>query len=418
MSRRLRVAYLMRYLPAPTETFVLDEAAALRASGAWVQTWMLDRDSEAVRHGRHESFYSAARVVPRPSSVRCVLSSLGMETRANYPQVHQNWVRHARMRDLRRVAWLAGSWKRARIDVVRVHHAAETARYAVAAALLARLPVSLAVHARDLFVPVPDLSWILRASNHVTTITPFHRDRLLRLGLPSQRVELLACPVAIPDQVVSTPASDGPLRILSVGRLIAKKGHDLTLEACGALARSGVQVEITLVGDGRERETLTDFADVLSRDTGGALKVDLVGMKSAEWIENRLERSRYHAAVLACRVDREGDRDGVPVALLEAQARGLPVVTSALPGFDFEFSAEGGAVLLPLYDRAGAVEPSAGDLVACLGALYNDPAYQRRLAQAARLSAEERMSWEQTGLELQRMLLGLCSNMLPPGAPS
>jgi len=288
----------------------------------------------------------------------------------------------------------------------------------VAAALLARIPVSLAVHARDLFVPVPDLPWILRAADHVTTITPFHRDRLLRLGLPSQRVELLTCPVSLPKEVLSAPAKGDPLRILSVGRLIAKKGHDLTLEACGALARSGIPVEVTLVGEGSERASLMEFAEVLQKDTEGELQVEFAGMRSAEWIEARLQKSGYHAAVLACRVDREGDRDGVPVALLEAQARGLPIVTSALPGFDHEFSADGGAVLLPLYDRAGAVEPSAGDLVACLGALYNDSSYQRALALAARESAERRMSQEVTGTELQRMLRGLCSNMMPPGAPA
>ena len=179
----LRVAYLMRYLPAPSETFVLDEAKALQEAGADVVAWALDRVPKAVKHARHAGLYAQARFVPRPSSLRAIMAAMVMEETPAVPAGRASWARAGRRRALRRVAWLARAWRNSRVDIVRVHIAAETARYAVAAGAMAGIPVSIAVHGRDLFVPVDDLLWLLSNARLVTTITPFHRDRLLRAGL-------------------------------------------------------------------------------------------------------------------------------------------------------------------------------------------------------------------------------------------
>ena len=135
---------------------------------------------------------------------------------------------------------------------MRVHHAAETARFAVAACGVADLPISIAVHARDLFVPVPDLSWLLRSASLVTTITPHHRDLLLRSGLPSQLVVLLRCPVGLPAELAEAPEASSPLRLVSVGRLVAKKGRRPADRACARLAAEGTPIDL-VIGEGTER---------------------------------------------------------------------------------------------------------------------------------------------------------------------
>ncbi|MEE2829502.1 MAG: glycosyltransferase family 4 protein [Myxococcota bacterium] len=411
-ERPLRVAYLVRYLPSDSETFVLDEAAALAGAGAEVEVWALDRAPSAIRHQRHGETYRRAVTVPRPSSLRSILAGVVMSEVPQFAGVRSSWSVHGRTKDLRRVAWLAAAWRRRGIDVVRVHHAAEAARFAIASGMLTNLPVSVAVHARDLFVPVSDLSWILQNSSLVTTITPFHRDLLLRTGLPSQSVALLRSPVEVPVERALPPEAGSPLRLLAVGRLVEKKGHDLLLKACSILAGEGTPIEVTIVGEGPERERLEALTKQQKTRYSEMLHVEFLGRRPVEEVEKLLAEGRYHAAVLACRVTEEGDRDGVPVALMEAQARAVPIVTSALPGYDYEFTDGGGATLVTLGPaRGGAQEPVVSEFVRALAELYRDPKYQQRMADGARFSSSRRPTPTQIGEDLYERLIALCSNI-------
>lgn len=414
-SRPLRVAYLVRYLPSISETFILDEAAALRSTGVDVEVWSLERDSEGVEHARHRETYEASAIVPRGNTLRAIVAAAVLRETPAFAGVRASWAGEGRPKDLRRVAWLARAWNKQRVDVVRVHHAAETARFAIAAGGLVGIPVSVAVHARDLFVPVPDLSWILRSASLVTTITPFHRDLLLRSGLPSQRVVLLRCAVDLPTEVADAPEPGSPLRLLAVGRLVEKKGHDLLLQSCAVLAGEGTPIEVVVVGEGAERPRIDKLCSELRERHGEMLTIDLRGGLPAEEVQTLLRHGRFHAAVLACRVTSEGDRDGVPVALMEAQSFGIPVVSSALPGFDFEFTDGAGAVLVPLQSMGGAVEePVQADLVRALAELYRDPRYRQRMADGARFSSGRRPSPAEVGGALLKLLLPLCSTIASP----
>lgn|GEM_PF-1316797 len=418
----LSVGYLIRYLPAPSQTFVLDEARALSSQGVRAIPWVLDRVPRAVRHARHEELYKATNLTPRPSSPRCLYAALVSEELAPYAELRRHWQRHGRGRDLRRVAWLARSMRAQGIDVLRVHFAGEVARFAVAAGRLANIPVSIAVHGRDLFVPEADFDWIVHHAAHVSTITEMHRERLLRLGLPSQQVTVLRCPVTLPPGPARLPANDGTLRLLTVGRLVPKKGHDLLLSACERMVEQGQPVALTIVGGGREALSLRNQVAAarrrLGERVGQMLRVDLLGATPVETVEGLLREGGYHAAVLACRVADDGDRDGIPVFLLEALAHGVPVVTSDLPGFEEEFGREQGARLLPLVDRGSVLEPDPEDLADVLLELARRPRRRASLAHAARVGAQarasERGSPEVVGAELARVLDRLCAKFRAP----
>ena len=87
MTRPLRIAYLSRYLPSPSETFVLDEALAVRRAGAAVRSVALDWSPRAVRHGRFEEIYRQTEVVPRPSNPLTAYASLVMDNHSLMPMV-------------------------------------------------------------------------------------------------------------------------------------------------------------------------------------------------------------------------------------------------------------------------------------------------------------------------------------------
>ena len=410
----LRVGLLSRYLPSPSETFVLDEGLALRAVGAEVVPMALDRVPKAVGHARFAELYREALVVPRPSSLRSLYATAVLDANPLMPMVRAHWSGVAAPRDLRRACWLARALASQRVDILRVHHAAEVARHAVVAGLLAGVPVSVAVHARDLFVPVNDFSWIVSQSAHVTTVTPFHREHLLRAGLPSERVALMPCAVTVPARRAEPPTASGPLRLLSVGRLVPKKGHDLLIAACALLADDGLEVELVIVGAGAEGLKLRQQASAALASSEGRLRIEFRGVVPVEEVEELLLEGRFHAQVLACRVTEDGDRDGLPVSLLEAQAAGLPIVTSALPGFEATFEDGRGGVLLPLATggrrEADQQQVHPADLAQVLRELYDDVGWRDELADGARAASEQRLS----PTESAKRLLGMLSPLVEP----
>ena len=116
--------------------------------------------------------------------------------------------------------------------------------------------------------------------------------------------------------------------ILSVGRLVEKKGFPILLRAAGILRSRGAEFRLVIIGEGPER------ADLLSLTTGSGLQdcVEWRGAQSAEQV--RAAYAEADVFVLACVIAADGDRDGLPNVLLEALACGVPTVATnvgALP---------------------------------------------------------------------------------------
>ncbi len=350
-------AWLMRYHPAPTETFVLDEVLrAFQSHGLRPQLYVLD-PGRGPAHTRHAPLDPIRRFVPRPSDPRAMLAALVLPVP---PSLAARLSPATRPRDLRRVSWLASRLEASGVGRLRLHFAAETARLGLAAAALARVPSTLVVHARDLYVPEPDLDWMLAEADRVETISEHQRGLLVGLGVPEAKVSVIRLPAWPPHRPADPCSLEGPLRLLSVGRLVPKKGHDLLLRALAALG--GQPVQWTIVGDGPLRPAIHRLQQELARP---GFDVELRGALSAEDLADLRATGRFHGEALACRVAPDGDRDGLPVSLLEARAWSRPIVTSALPGFDEAFGKDPGATLVPLVGP----EPSIPLLTDALAAL-------------------------------------------------
>jgi glycosyltransferase involved in cell wall biosynthesis len=133
-----------------------------------------------------------------------------------------------------------------------------------------------------------------------------------------------------------------PWQLVSVGSLVPKKGHDVLLEA---IARADPRWTLVIVGDGPQRLLLARAIDEL----GLADRVVLAGARPESFVRDLVRTSE--GFVLASVIAADGDRDGIPVALMEAMASATPVVASTV-----------GAVE-ELVDRAGILvrrsDPSA-----------------------------------------------------------
>jgi colanic acid/amylovoran biosynthesis glycosyltransferase len=214
-----------------------------------------------------------------------------------------------------------------RPDVIVAHFGGA----AVAAAPLARrldTPLIAVFHAFDLFArPFTPAYYapLWRSGAHAVTVSRHGLRRLAELGCPPERSHLIHCGVDPNrfDPEKTLHPSHSPFRFISIGRLVEKKGLDILLRAMAiASIRSPDSLHLDIWGDGPLRGPLSR----LSRRMNLSAVVAFRGSIEARDLPRILRL--YDGFVLASRTAANGDKEGLPVTLLEAQAAGLPVVST------------------------------------------------------------------------------------------
>jgi glycosyltransferase involved in cell wall biosynthesis len=254
-------------------------------------------------------------------------------------------------------------------------HAAWSGAPATAAWLLWRMDghrFTAGAHAYDVFEDGGDwwLAEKLEAAVVVHTSSEVARAALIARGVEAGKavcirsgLERLPVPKAL-------RSSRSPLHILSVARLIEKKGLDRQLRIYAALKSAGVDFTARIVGDGPLRQRLERLAGHL----GVGDQVTFVGQVPAHEVWEHLDWADVllHTGVVAP----SGDRDGLPNAIAEAMAAGVPVITSPTAGTTEAVSDGVTGIVLPV-DRPEA-------WVSALRRLSLDDAFCEGLRTAAR----------------------------------
>ena len=247
----------------------------------------------------------------------------------------------------------------------------------------------------------------LRDASMALSISDFEKARMLALapGVPEGRVVVsrLGVDVAAWDAPAMLPRpQDAPLRMLSVGSLGRKKGHDVLIEAMVPLQQRVPSVRLDIVGGGALRERL----EALVARRGLRDVVSLRGPLPHEEVR-RLTLS-CDVAVLACRATAGGDFDGIPVALMEAMAARRAVVAtrvSAIP----ELIEDGVSGRLVPQERPDLLATALEDLAL-------DADLRRRLGEGARRRVQELYDAGEARRRVNRIFTELLS--LPPPARS
>lgn len=154
-------------------------------------------------------------------------------------------------------------------------------------------------------------------------VSEYFRQRLLSWGAPSDRTEVHHMGVD-PERFGYQPRSieGGVLRLISIARLVPKKGLEWSIRAAAQL---GAQVSYTIVGDGPDRAKLQSLINDI-----GVPRVELVGWKNQDEVAALLREA--HALVAPSVTTGDGEEEGIPVALMEAMASGLPVISTRHSG--------------------------------------------------------------------------------------
>ncbi|MFH1067561.1 MAG: glycosyltransferase [bacterium] len=231
------------------------------------------------------------------------------------------------------LAALAHLHKLRELDVHMVHGAWATmpATAAAVCSYFLKKPFSFGAHAYDLYRHGGDglLKEKLNAAAFVHTTTQTNSRLLLSLIQQNKnRCDMVAVPRGLPDLPPFIERAELPqtIRILSVGRLISKKGHTHQIEACRVLKKRGLPFHLKIIGDGLLRQELQNKINSLGLTT----QIELAGalLPEAVWKAYHDADLFWHTGI----VDAFGDRDGLPNVIPEAMAHGVPVISSTGEG--------------------------------------------------------------------------------------
>jgi colanic acid/amylovoran biosynthesis glycosyltransferase len=377
---RAPVLYVLKRFPRLSETFVLRELLELEAQGERILIDALLPPEDGPAHAELADLRAPVRYLPRrPRLRRPRVAWAHLRVGLRSPLVWARLAARARRRGIWRRFVQAGlTADRARREGARhlhAHFATAAADVARDAAALARVPVTVTAHAKDIFHAdhAPQLPRRLEGVAAVVTVSEHNAEHLRGVlnGVPVHH---------IPNGV--SPASPGPGAqggpLLFVGRLVAKKGVDVLIDACALLRGELPELDVEIVGGGPLAEELARRA----RRAGIANRTHFLGPQPAEVVDAAFRRCSLVA--LPSRIDEHGDRDGMPTVLIEALARGVPVVATDLVGIP-EVVRHGETGLLVPPD-----DPPA--LAAAITQLVRDPALARGLAAGGRALVAERFN--------------------------
>lgn len=332
----MRVVYFTSLFPCWSETFIVREILALRAMNVDIRIVSLKPPTERLVQSDAATLLD--RVIYPPAgwrgvsmallealrhpieTLRMVLSiarGLGSAPTSLAKSLVVVLRTLAMLREIRRFA----------PDHLHAHWATYPSTSALFASRLLGVPFSFTSHAHDIFLEDHLLALKLSEAKFGVTISEFNRRFISeRIGSRfADKLRIVHCgisPQAFPFEVAQPSTG----RIVAVGRLDEIKGFEHLVRACALLRDEGVAFSCRIIGDGPLRASLQQLIDSESL----AAHVVLAGAMPQEAVRKELREASMF--VLPSVVTRTGDRDGIPVALMEAMALGVPVVSTYVSG--------------------------------------------------------------------------------------
>ncbi len=398
MRHRPRLGYVFERFPSFTQTFCFREVRELAAQGMEPLIHSIRTTADEPPQDYPPDW--ANRVTRLPGSDVLVAEMKQARADKTMPRpirkVLEAWTSKQDRHRVYEAAWLGPRLRRAGIRHVHAHFAGVAARTVFWVHRFFGITYSFTGHANDLYCPEADLpvnlADLVREAAFVVTVSNHTREELAR-QFPGSARRIHRVYNGI-DTRLWTPSAAGdprPPQIVSVGRLIEKKGFADLVRACARLRRQGLVHRCLIIGEGPLQQEL----ESLIAGEGCADTVALTGPKSQEEIRSILRESVAFA--LPCVHESGGGRDVLPTVLMEAMACGLPCVSTRVAGVP-EMVVEG---------RTGRLVPEHAPepLADALGEWLSHPSAAAALGREGRLAAERVFDIRETTRQLKHLLV-------------
>ena len=380
-----QVAYVFERFPSFGQTFCYREVAELERQGITVQVYSIRRPANEPPQNWDKQIVDRVHYLPEEKELVAEVDS-ALRKRAVPSEVRdavQQWGRQSDFLRLYQAIYIGLRMQQEGFRHLHAHFAGMAARTAYWVGQFFGIPYSFTAHANDIFAPrdfVVSLPKLIEAAAAVVTVSEYSaRDLKTRFPASAAKVRRIYNGVSLSRFHPPDPGSGIPA-IVSIGRLIEKKGFADLINACALLTsrRRGFNCEI--IGEGPLEETLR--AQIASADVKNCVR--LVGPQTQAEIALRLSHATIF--VLPCTREEDGGMDNLPTVIMEAMAAGLPVISTPLGGIPEMVEQDVNGELVPERDPAA--------ICAAIERLISDPERARRLGDRGRQIAQEKFSIE------------------------
>jgi glycosyltransferase involved in cell wall biosynthesis len=337
---------ILKGYPRISESFISTEILLLESLGIPIEIYSLREPRERFFHDHVRQIKAPATYLPEHvmlhwqvllRSNRALRKHIGPHyDRCLAEAVRRAWERKslATLRHFLQAGHLAAvRLKHSSVTHLHAHFCHTPTSVALFASELTGLPFSFTAHAKDVYISEPEqLLRKIRKARFVVTCTSYSARYLKGLA------ESTGCKT--PFHIIyhgidlsfftftRTPHPGPPYQILSIGRLVPKKGYDTLLRSLKLLDEAGLDFRFTHIGSGEMEPQISRMIRSLDLQH----RVNLLGSLPHSEVINHYRKA--HCFALASKVASNGDRDGIPNVLIEAMATGVPVVAtmvSAIP---------------------------------------------------------------------------------------
>ncbi|MGH9498129.1 MAG: glycosyltransferase family 4 protein [Terriglobales bacterium] len=325
------IAYLANLFPSTVEPYVVDEIRELRRRGIAV----VPSSARKPQPGLDHDLQSLALETLQLQSLRIApllralwLCVARLPAFSNFLRLAMSQRREPPSRRLRALmhtllgAYYAAMLKPHHVQHIHVHHGYFSSWIAMVAARLLGIGFSMTLHGSDILLDAAFLDLKLGQCRFCVTISEFNRRQIL-LDYPGAAPEKILVRRLGVDDPASQPTSiqRPPIfSILSAGRLHPVKNHAFLIQACWLLKCRGLRFACRIAGDGSERGSL----EAMIRDFDLQNEVRMLGQLPRHQLDEQ-----YAQADLVVLTSRS---EGIPLVLMEAMARGKPVLAPAITG--------------------------------------------------------------------------------------
>ena len=338
------IGYVVKRYPRYSETFIVNEILAHEAAGVDIHIFALRPPEDTHFQDKISQVRASVTYLRKPAQGRVIPSLITLSpTPASYfwaelqeaaRVIPDIWTKldyaiGERSSVVYQAIWLAQEIRRRGITHLHAHFGTVATNVARLAAYFAEIPYTFTAHAKDIFhesVNPEDLRRKLRDASTVVTVSDYSVAYLQeQFGQDARKVQRIYNGMDLSELQFCLPTERSP-KILSVCRLVEKKGLSYLIEACALLRQWGCEFTCQIVGTGDLEKELRSQIQTLNL----AGWVELTGPRPQREVFELMQSAAVFAAPYI--IGKDGNRDGLPTALLEAMALGTPCVATDVTG--------------------------------------------------------------------------------------
>ena len=402
-----KLAIVLKGYPRLSETFIAQEIRALEVRGVELCIFSLRHPHDPASHPIHDEIEAPVYYLPEyvhDDPGRVLAAATRLCWRPGFWRALASFLvdlRHEptrnRMRRFAQALVLAREMP-ASVEHYYAHFMHTPSSVCHYASIINGQSWSISAHAKDIWtIDARELRKKLAACDWIVTCTAANAEYLSGLGDDAHKVELLYHGLDFSRfDRVEAPAStrdgsdgDDPVRLVSVGRAVDKKGYEVLLEALSGLPQA-LNWRFVHIGGGELLEAL----QLQARELGLEQRIEWLGaLPQTEVL------ARYRDAdlfVLPSKISDDGDRDGLPNVLMEAQSQALACLSTSISGIpELIVHAESGWLV---------EQKNSRELGDALARLIADPQLRKRLGEAGYNRVRQEFSMQKGIDKLMRRL--------------